>query len=572
MKAFPWSRSAILAALLSATALAACSDNSGGDAGTAPEAPVGVKLCRATNIATTVTWTPVAGATGYVIERAVGAGAAYGLLTTVTDGATGNYLDGGLTPDVQYYYRIRATNADGNSAASDAMSFTASSAANVIAGDITCDLDLSSAANVGTKKWKLRGYVKVKNGATITIPAGDTIVGDKTLAGSSLWILRGAKINANGTSVAPIIMTSENTVGNRKPGDWGGLIVVGNATINRTGTILTEGPPGISEVFSGGSDDNDSSGVIRYVRVEFAGYDVSGGAGQELNSFSLYAVGRRTVLEYLEANAGLDDSFEWFGGTVDGRYLVSYESGDDHFDFSQGYRGRNQFLIGFQTTNLAPAPGRGTLSSDPQMFEGDGCAIAEGGCGAGEGSTPFTEPVFANFTIVGAGAGDGSASGGFGLLVRRGSGGYFGNGIIARFKARGMTIRDTSTYNRFKVDSLQMANLLFAQNTGGNYDPGADSAIASPKFGQQFRFAAKNHVESTDSASAILTDIDPAGGLDWKPQAGKATGAGTVTFAPASRVTSFFGGTLPQNTTYFGAADPTAGTGWWSGWTAYAAN
>ena len=144
--------------------------------------------------------------------------------------------------------------------------------------------------------------------------------------------------------------------GNRKPGDWGGIIIIGNGIINRTGSpILTEGgAAGVAENYAGGTDNNDNSGTLRYVRIEFAGYDVSNGAGQELNTLSSYAVGRGTTYEYIQSMAGLDDSFEWWGGAVDGRYLVSYESGDDHFDWTEGYQGRNQFMIAFQSTRLTP--------------------------------------------------------------------------------------------------------------------------------------------------------------------------------------------------------------------------
>ena len=137
--------------------------------------------------------------------------------------------------------------------------------------------------------------------------------------------------------------------------------------------MLTEGPQGVTEVYSGGTDNADNSGTLRYVRIEFGGYDVSGGAGQELNSLSMYAVGSGTTLEFVQTLAGLDDGFEWWGGAVDGRYLVSYESGDEHFDWTEGYRGRNQFLIGFQSTRLDPAADAGQLSSDPEGFEADGC-------------------------------------------------------------------------------------------------------------------------------------------------------------------------------------------------------
>ncbi|HET6837374.1 MAG TPA: hypothetical protein VFH24_04975, partial [Gemmatimonadales bacterium] len=179
--------------------------------------------------------------------------------------------------------------------------------------------------------YTLSGYIKVTNGAVLTIEPGTTIQGDADVSGSSLWILRGSRIEANGTAAEPIVFTSEKAAGSRAPGDWGGIIIVGNGIINRNpgpgGSILTEGGvAGESENYAGGTNNADNSGTLRYVRIEFAGLDISGGAGQELNGLSMYAVGSGTRLEYVEVMAGLDDSFEWFGGAVDGRYLVSYES------------------------------------------------------------------------------------------------------------------------------------------------------------------------------------------------------------------------------------------------------
>ncbi|MGH7547676.1 MAG: carboxypeptidase regulatory-like domain-containing protein [Gemmatimonadales bacterium] len=127
--------------------------------------------------------------------------------------------------------------------------------------------------------------------------ASSGFTNDRRPTNSSLWVLRGAKIIANGTAAAPIVFTSARAAGNRKPGDWGGMVVIGNGLINRTGVINTEGPAGVAENYGGGTDNADSSGVLRYVRIEFAGFDVSGGGGSELNGLSMYAVGSRTKLE-----------------------------------------------------------------------------------------------------------------------------------------------------------------------------------------------------------------------------------------------------------------------------------
>ena len=422
--------------------------------------------------------------------------------------------------------------------------------------DITADRTLFA-----DTLYTLSGYVKVASGATLTIEPGTTIVGDPAVAGSSLWILRGAQIDAQGTADAPIVFTSGNAEGSRAPGDWGGVLIIGNGVINRTGAVLTEGPEGVTETYSGGTDNADNSGTLRYVRIEFAGYDVSSGAGQELNSLSLYAVGSGTTLEYVQSLAGLDDSFEWWGGAVDGRYLVSYESGDDHFDWTEGYRGRNQFLIAFQSVRLDPAAGAGVLSADPQGFEADGCNGT--GCDLSFATEPFSIPVFANFTLVGPGtATTPTASGDIGMVLRRGTGGYLTNGIVTRWQSQGLSVRDQETDDLMTADSLNLSNILLAENTL-NYDDDA-----SGNFGVAAAFTASNHVEEAGTAASLFTSLTPAS-LDWTPPGGSpaAAGAGTVVI-PEEYTGAYFGGTL-TNTTYFGAADP-AGTKWWEGWTRYA--
>ncbi|HUP52728.1 MAG TPA: hypothetical protein VM198_09640, partial [Longimicrobiales bacterium] len=194
--------------------------------------------------------------------------------------------------------------------------------------------------------YTLSGFIHVANGATLTIEPGTVIQGDYDVLGSSLFVLRGARIDAQGTAAEPIVFTSSRPVGQRQPGDWGGLILVGNGIINRTGDVQLEGTgtgatnPAL--LYSGGTDNTDDSGTLRYVRVEFAGFGPA--ADAELNTFTFAAVGSGTTLEYLQSLNGLDDSFEWFGGAVDGKYLISYDSGDDHFDMSEGYSGRLQHL------------------------------------------------------------------------------------------------------------------------------------------------------------------------------------------------------------------------------------
>jgi hypothetical protein len=435
--------------------------------------------------------------------------------------------------------------------------------------------------------YTLRGFVKVQNGATLTIQPGTTIVGDPDTPGSSLWILRGARIIAQGTPSQPIVFTSGKPAGSRRRGDWGGIVIVGRGIINRTGaTITTEGAAiGQEENYAGGTDNNDNSGVLRYVRIEFAGYDISNGQGQELNALSMYAVGRGTTLEYVQTLNGLDDSFEWWGGAVDGRYLVSYEAGDDHFDWTEGYQGRNQYLIALQTIYAATIPGVGAGSADPRGFEGDGCDPVPGsGCfvtnttsgstTAGT-STPYSMPIFANFTIIGPGTGvAGFPADGNGAVLRRGTAGFFTNGIIGRWPGRGVQIRDAFTDSLRLRDSLQIVNLILAENgpaaSPTPYDAaGADltGSESARRFAQQSKFATANHRVET-SVAALVASLN-TGSLDWTATGAAATGGGQRTI-PAARTTNFFGGTL-TNTSFVGAGQP-GGLKWWQGWTTYLAN
>jgi hypothetical protein len=419
--------------------------------------------------------------------------------------------------------------------------------------------------------YTLSGFVKVQSGATLTIEPGTKLIGDTTVAGSSLWILRGAKIDAQGTAAEPIVFTSARAAGNRHPGDWAGIIIIGNGIINRTGaTINTEGPE--PENYAGGNNNDDDSGTLRYVRIEFAGFDVSG-TGQELNSLSSYAVGRGTTYEFIQTMSGLDDSFEWWGGAVDARYLVSYESGDDHFDWTEGYRGRNQFLIALQTQRLTPAPGSGSFSSDPRGFEGDGCDPAVSGCtltptGA---STPYSMPVFANFTMIGPGHLASIPGDGNGGVWRRGTGGTFINGVLSRWKGIAINIRDAWTDSLFIAsggkDSLQITNVLLTQN-GFNFDT-VGAGFAQTTNWNAGRLATVKQFASDVAVDTLLgLSLNPAG-LDWTPKNNSPanTGGGA---APAARVAGYFGGTW-ENTTYLGAAQPN-GPKWWQGWTAYNIN
>lgn len=430
----------------------------------------------------------------------------------------------------------------------------------VINADITADRTLHS-----DTVYTLSGFIHVTNGATLTIEPGTTILGDYNVLGSSLFIMRGAKIRALGTAEQPIVFTSSRPPGQRQPGDWGGLIIIGNARINRSSPTNIEGTgtgPDNPEIdYANGTDDNDSSGELHYVRVEFAGYAPSD--GNELNAFTFAAVGSGTQVDHLQAMAGLDDHFEWFGGRVDAKYLVSYESGDDHFDMSEGYSGRLQYLIGYQSRVLVPRPGAGTVSSDPQGIENDGCNGAN--CLDGQRSQPFTMPVVANFTLIGTGPGvlDGT-SGGYGMVLRRGTGGYYVNGVLARWPRTAISIRDAaSTGARIAAGDFLLRHVLVAETP----------ALLDAGTGVTWD-ATANALESVTSSASNLFAALPAaptsaGDFDWTPGAASPARSGGLTTFSGSLATR--AGTAVSPTPFRGAADPN-GTKWWQGWTVYLLN
>jgi len=233
------------------------------------------------------------------------------------------------------------------------------------------------------------GWIHVEDGAELTIEPGTVIKGSNTdfngnerATGSSLIVMRGGKIWADGTREKPIVFTSAQPVGQRQASDWGGIIICGRAR-NNTGEMLIEG--GV-DALHGGDDDDDNSGILRFVRIEFGGYPYS--LDNEINGLTMGSVGRGTTIEYIQVSYCGDDSFEWFGGTVNHRYLVSYHAWDDDFDPDQGgYSGMVQFGLIVRDPRIAD-------QSNSNAFESDNHA-------QGLTLTPITRPIFSNVTVIG---------------------------------------------------------------------------------------------------------------------------------------------------------------------------
>jgi hypothetical protein len=247
----------------------------------------------------------------------------------------------------------------------------------VIEGEITEDLTLTS-----DKQYLLKGFVYVTNSAELTIEPGTIIKGDKQ-SKATLIIERGGKIWARGTKNNPIVFTSNEPKGERSYGDWGGIIILGNAKVNTaTGTAKIEGGPR-SEY--GGLDDNDNSGALEYVRIEFSGVEYS--TDNEINGLTMGGVGKATTLKYIQLSYCGDDSYEWFGGNVTAKYLISFRAWDDDFDTDNGFNGKIQFAVALRDPNVAD-------KSKSNGFESDGNS-------AGNSNTPFTKPLFSNVSLFG---------------------------------------------------------------------------------------------------------------------------------------------------------------------------
>lgn len=261
-------------------------------------------------------------------------------------------------------------------------------AANVVTVSGVINTNMTWSAS---NEYHLNGKVYVSGGATLTIQPGTKIVGlynDVPAKASALVITRNGKINAAGTASNPIVMTAESN--HQYPGGWGGFVVLGNAPINQTNNPVIEGIesdelPADVDIHYGGSNANDNSGTIQYVRVEYAGANVS--QDNELNSFTFGGVGAGTTFDHCQAYYGEDDAFEFFGGTINGKYLVSTSTHDDAFDFDFGYTGKLQFLVATVDANST------YYTKDPNGIECDNDS-------KGTSLTPFTHPTISNLTIV----------------------------------------------------------------------------------------------------------------------------------------------------------------------------
>ncbi len=284
--------------------------------------------------------------------------------------------------------------------------------------------------------YNLTGAFTVKDGATLTIPAGTTI---EASGGTSAYIAvaQGGKIFINGTATNPVVMTS--ALANPDQGDWGGLVICGKANTNKGGSTGQTATAEVSDLTYGGTVDNDNSGIVRYLRIEYTGAAFNG--DKEFNGLSLFGVGSGTTVEYVQSFEGGDDGIEFFGGSVNGKYLVATNSGDDSIDFADGWNGTGEY---WYITGGAKAGIEGSNNGD------NGAA------------TPTTTATLKNITVVGPGSEGG-------IFIKEGGGIWTVENFFVADFATGINISDSAT-DPVANDHVDNDEITFSNVTFENVD------------------------------------------------------------------------------------------------------
>lgn len=410
---------------------------------------------------------------------------------------------------------------------------------------------------------RITGQTFVNAGGILNIQAGTTIKGTAGSPVSTLIVKPGARINSTGTPGQPIVFTSAGAP--PVAGDWGGVNILGKAPVNQP-NITLEGLPPSADLVYGGTDGNDFSGCMQYTRINYGGRELT--PDNELNNLTLAGVGRKTIINHVQAHRGFDDDIEWFGGTVNTSFLVASACGDDCFDTQLGTVGGVQFALGEQEAESVETPGSNGFENDNSEF--------------GFNNTPINNPKYCNVTMLGAkysGANPGTTNQ-LGILSRRGNAITIANSIIKDFRQAGYQLRDPETSVHACVAPGgplnttppigQIVNSLFNNNGTGGTVHALDNASCPSGGGggcqcsstEHFNLlvAAKNVLGTTDASIAAIggssfprTNLVPAGG----------TLAATHPAADCTLINSSF-----VAAPYIGAFQP-GGADWTAGWTAF---
>ncbi|WP_421810215.1 beta strand repeat-containing protein [Flagellimonas sp.] len=389
-----------------------------------------------------------------------------------------------------------------------------------LSGEVTEDTELDA-----SKEYTLTGSYIVKAGASLTIPAGTTI---KASGGTAAFIgvERGAQIFINGTAAAPVIMTSDAT--SPAQGDWGGLVIAGDAPTNKGEDVLSE----VGDLTYGGSTADDDSGSITYLRVEYTGATFSN--DKEFNGVSLFGVGSGTTFEYVQSFNGGDDGIEFFGGTVDGNYLVSIGSGDDSIDFADGWTGSG---------------------SNWYIAAGAKAGIEGSNNGDNGDATPVTTTTLSNITVVGP-VTEGA------LFFKEGG----GNFTIDNFYASDIDLAihvtdgDTPAATRIENGDLAITNIQFADPATGfeatdytglnqafyteGVATGAGNGAASPDWAAGWTTGLENSASSSENLAGEITgDVELSASVEYFLTSGLIVKAGGSLTIPAGTTIKASGGT-----------------------------
>ncbi|WP_042368650.1 hypothetical protein [Bacteroides neonati] len=352
----------------------------------------------------------------------------------------------------------------------------------VLANNATLTGDIDGEKTIILSKgfnFTLSGEYTVKAGSTLRIAEGVTITAksnDNVI--DYILVEQGGKIEAVGTAAAPIVMTAEN----EEAGAWGGLHICGRAPIN----IGSTGKSEVGDAPYGGTDADDNSGTLKYIRLEYAGYKFT--SEKECNGFTFYGVGRGTTLEYLEAYKGSDDGFEWFGGTVNAKYLMSVSNSDDSFDWTEGWSGKAQFLVAYQESAA-------TLG-----YTCD-CLIEADNYDKNMDAKPVSSPTLANLTLIGADNPEGKR----GVRLRAGTQAKIYNALVTG-KSSNLTTETRQTEG-YLVDGTSILNYIaIVGDISAKGDGGYSSAL--------FTAAANNNAINQNITFTKTIIGTQAGGAD----------------------------------------------------------
>lgn len=331
--------------------------------------------------------------------------------------------------------------------------------------------NLTTTRLTSDKKYLLKGQVFVRNGQTLTIDPGTVIFGEKRTKGT-LIIDRGGKIIAEGTPNNPIVMTSDQPAGTRDRGDWGGLVILGNASTNQVDPTIEGIDPAVhfggnpgNVISSAAINDEDNSGTIKYVRIEFAGIELT--PNNETNSLTLGGVGRGTTLENCQVSFGGDDGFEWFGGTVNAKNLIVFNTWDDDFDVDYGYSGNVQFGLSIRYPSYADQSGSNTFECDNGPNDND--------------VQPYTTGTFSNITAIGpirSGSSTSNANFQHSLDLRRRTAVSIANSVFIGFP-RGIRMNQASVVSQYQASRGVLLNNIVVTPGGSNaYLAGSGVAVS----------------------------------------------------------------------------------------------